>query len=130
MNLKLKAIRDRGVLSNERVAINVLHDDDIGNYMICSVETTDDNQLTNIIKRTWWFPDKEVKAGDLVVLYTKKGVDKERVHKTGSTTHFFYWGLPEPIWSHSDSSTVLIESGGWSTLTFSGLPTDAETPPT
>jgi hypothetical protein len=54
-----------------------------------------------------------VKSGDLIVLYTKRGVSKERVNKDGSTSHFYYWGLADPVWGLEDFVAVVVHIDQW-----------------
>jgi hypothetical protein len=59
-----------------------------------------------------------VKAGDHVILYTKRGTDKAAKRKDGATNHFFYWGMSAPLWREIDTCAVLIEIGDCETSDF------------
>jgi hypothetical protein len=62
-------------------------------------------------KMAYWFPYKQVAAGDRIVVYTKAGVDSERT--AGSETlHFFYWGQTEPFWNDK-RGVVVLKSASW-----------------
>ncbi len=114
MNIAFKAIRDEGQLNKERLVLRVVLPDDIGKYLVCETEAAEDGaNISNNVRRAYWFPDQKVKTGDLVVLYTKDGVDKIKKHGTGSTSHFFYWGLPTPIWNEKQSAVVIIRASEW-----------------
>ena len=83
MNLKIKIVRN-GDISHERVVLSVVLPDDVGKYVVLQVDTSEKGDgPTNSVERAYWFPDKKVKAGDFVVLYTKEGEDKEKLNNTG-----------------------------------------------
>ncbi len=69
----------------------------------------------NISKDAFWFTPREVRAGDKVVLYTKTGSSSVKNNSDGSTTYFFYWGLPEPIFTSPKSCVVLVDIDNWET---------------
>lgn len=112
MNVEIKYIQDAGIPDKERLVLKVLKDDDIGYYAIFNTVFIGENVSTDV-KNTFWFPDKQVRAGDVVVLYTKKGDKKERVNLSGSTSHFFFWGLDKTIWAGKDDAVVLLEVKTW-----------------
>jgi hypothetical protein len=112
MDIRIKAVRYKGDISNERLVLKVLANADIGAYAVFKTEVTQGG-VSNEIKAAYWFPDKSVKAGDLVVLYTKEGVDKEKLNESGLTTHFFYWGKNKPVWNIDDRAVVLLRVAEW-----------------
>ncbi|HMH45457.1 MAG TPA: hypothetical protein VK557_18360 [Pyrinomonadaceae bacterium] len=109
MNVELKAVRNAGDLDHERVVLRVRLPDDIGLYVIGDSESIDPESISGRLHRMFWFPDGRVSAGDLVILYSKKGKDKAKKNKSGSTSHFYYWGFTHPIWNEPDSAAVLIK---------------------
>jgi hypothetical protein len=115
MNVTIKAIRNAGELYKERLVIEVLKRVDVGSYAVFST-TSQDNGISSEINQSFWFPDKKVKAGDLVVLYTKEGINKTKTYPNDLTAHFFYWGLEEPIWNDPDDTAVLIEIADWESI--------------
>lgn len=115
MNIKVKKIIDRGVIGSERIVFEVLTSDDLGQYMVFKSKDVGEGKVSSKIELTYWFPDKAVSAGDLVVLYTKAGTNTEQKNKDGSTSHFYYWGKVVSLWE-SKSSTVLLGKVDWSSL--------------
>ncbi|MDQ2975979.1 MAG: hypothetical protein M3R69_11295 [Acidobacteriota bacterium] len=110
MNIEINATRNEGDLEKERVVFKVGLPDDIGTYLVCQGKTTEDNtSISNSIRRVFWFPDAGVTTGDLVILYTKNGVNKKKKNSNGLTSHFFYWSLAAPIWNEKNSAVVLMK---------------------
>jgi hypothetical protein len=73
--------------------------------------------VSTAIKRLYWFPDKPVKKGDVVVLYSKKGAQSEKLNDDKSTSHFFYWGLSEPSWlEENKAAAVVAHLDDWETV--------------
>lgn len=112
MNLQIEGIRDPGNLAKERVVFKALKDIDIGYYIVFSSISTGPDQFSSGVRHTFWFPDQEVRANDLVVLYTKSG-NSSKLKKDETTSYFFYWGLSEPIFKVADDLIVLTEARTW-----------------
>lgn len=112
MSVEIKRVVDQGVEDRERLVLRILANDDIGRYVVLAVHVEDD-LITNAVDDVFWFPDQPVKAGDLVVLYTKAGTPTTKSNKNGSTSHFFYWGIRNSaLWAQYGA--VLIEAASWS----------------
>ena len=87
---------------------------DVGSFAIFRAGVNEQGTATNAVSDVFWFPDKEVEAGDLVVLYTKRGARSERAQDSGGTVHFFYWGKPNPMWEPTARRIpVLVEALDW-----------------
>lgn len=111
MRLKITNIRDRGDLNKERVVMKAESAGNIGEFILTQSGYRDDTVI-NAIHETYWFPDKEVNAGDFVVLYTKRGVDSEKPFKDVKS-HFFYLGRSQAIWNVEDRAAVLMHAPVW-----------------
>lgn len=111
MKLKISAIRDAGNLDKERIVMKVLAPTDIGEHLLLCTATADGKITTNI-QTAYWFPDKEVKEGDFVVLYSKKGRDSEKEFKN-AMSHFFYLGSDKALWDKSENAAVIMYAPDW-----------------
>lgn len=111
MKLKISAIRDAGVQSKERVVIKVISPTNVGEYILL-LTSYKNGSVTTGVRKTFWFPDKEVGAGDYVVIYTKSGSRSEKDFKEVKS-HFYYWGDPEAFLNQSDRSLVLMHAPDW-----------------
>lgn len=120
MNLKLKSIAEKGNLEKERLVINVLNDTDVGDYILMQTGMSD-GSVNIAISGTYWFPNKTVKAGDLVVLYSKSGTNKDRDLDEGRKVHFFYWGKSASIWGKPEKAAVLAHAPTWSSASVQEL---------
>ena len=112
MRLAIQYIADRGHANKERLVLRVRADTDVGDYILIQSDFQGDS-VTTFTYNTYWFPYKEVKSGDLVVLYTKSGSANEKVLPDGKCVYFFYWGLDEPIWAAEDRAPVLLHAPEW-----------------
>lgn len=114
MKLEIKSFADIGDLANERVVLRVLADEDIGSYALFRSKAGEDGGPVSGQKTAYWFTDRIAKAGDLVVLYTKKGKSSKKLLTSGHTAHFFYWQLSEPLWGpDKENVAVLLEVNEW-----------------
>lgn len=112
MSLALRSILERGIIAKERITFRVSDKADVGDFALLQC-TTVDRVLTTHIERAYWFQYTEVEKGDIVVLYTKSGEPRSKELSTGHKAHFFYWGLPSPIWDDRDLAAVLLRSPQW-----------------
>jgi hypothetical protein len=111
MKLKITGIRDHGDLNKERVVMKAESNGDVGDFVLIQSGYRDES-VTNGVYVTYWFPDKQFNAGDIVVLYTKSGKSSEKPFKNG-TSHFFYLGRSQPIWQEDNRAAVLMYAPEW-----------------
>ncbi len=112
MTLELRSIIAPGFLKKERLTLRALSDLDVGDYLVAQSGYTEDNPTTHLF-HTMWFPFKRVKKGDLVVVYTKVGANRERVLENGKKAHFFYLDLENPIWDDSEKGAIILYAPSW-----------------
>ncbi len=115
MKLAIKYVTGHGDLQEERIVLRVIEDIDVGNYMIADTTYINESQVSNKLRHPFWIPDKQVDKGDLVVIYTKWGIDKTKNNKSGNKTHFFYWGLKNTIWNKEGDAAVVFAINDWIT---------------
>lgn len=112
MRIAILSIADKGNLEKERLVLRVRATADVGDYILIQTGFQQDG-VTIDTHHTYWFPYKKVEAGDLLVIYTKEGRENQRALENGKNVHFFYWGLPEPIWATKDRAPVLLYAPVW-----------------
>lgn len=115
MNIAIDYIKDPGNLDKERIVFAVKNDEQLGKYLIAESVLLENARFSAKIKNTFWFPDQELKQGDVVVLYTKTGENNTNKNEDGSTTYFYYWGLSEPHLNDNKPCVVLFEAS-WDVL--------------
>lgn len=112
MKLKIRSVAEKGVEGKERLVIRVESHTNVGEFLVMCTGFA--NGSVNIgVTHTYWFPDKEVSAGDLIVLYTKSGTISEKKLESGSKAHFYYWGEQGSLWSASNKAAVLLHAPVW-----------------
>lgn len=115
MKLKINKVIDFGTHSSERVWLEVTEDCDLRYYMITDTTFVGEN-ISNKVRHVHWFGPKEVKSGDEILLYTKKGVaTNESINGGKNTRYFLYWGLDSYVWNNSGDAAVLFEIYNWKT---------------
>lgn len=113
MKLRISSISERGNLEGERIALKANSDGDAGRYAVFKGITKPTGVASGNIANVYWFMDKQFKAGDFIVLYSKEGRRSEKKNDDGTTSYFFYWGLSLPIWT-AGATPVLVETATWS----------------
>ena len=112
MKLKLRSIVSAGELDKERLTLLVTDRTDLGDYLVAQAEFVEGQLTTNLI-HTIWFPVKSVEKGDLVVIYTKRGQNKERSLLSDRKSHFFYLDLDNSIWEEQSRGAVILHAPTW-----------------
>ena len=107
------AIAAAGNLEQERIVLTAKREANIANFaLFCCLISGDDEVSTGNIPKVFWFEDRKVKSGDLIVLYTKAGKTSEKKNKNKSTSTFYYWGLETPLWTQG-RRPVLVATPEW-----------------
>lgn len=112
MKLALRSIIEPGELAKERLTFRSTATLELGEYFVTQTKFSNGMPTTEIM-RSFWFPDKRIEEGDLVVLYTKDGSDSMRQLKSGNHAHFYYLSLTSPIWNTSEAGAVLMFAPTW-----------------
>ncbi|HEY6448983.1 MAG TPA: hypothetical protein VIY53_21190 [Acidobacteriaceae bacterium] len=114
MKMEMRSFADPGDISRERIILKALSDLDVGDYAVLKSGVAARGRSPSAGRKSaYWFPDRDIKAGDVVVLYTKKGSSGSKPIDEGQTAYFFYWGRDEPLWTDDRSGAVLLEVAGW-----------------
>jgi hypothetical protein len=113
MKVNIISIHNRGNYEKEHVLMRVLDDCDIGRYMLADSTYTPKGQVSNKVRHTFWIPDKEVKKGDLVSVWTRSGNDTTTKNDNGDIIHRFYWDLKSSVWNDDGDCAVLFEMNTW-----------------
>jgi hypothetical protein len=107
-------IEDAGDLPRERVILRAQADVDVGMYaLLQGAAIKEDSKPDNTAvyagaqANAFWFPRKEIKKSDWVVVYTKAGDRSEKAAENGPTSHFYYWRKGRVIWSPGTAVIVL-----------------------
>jgi hypothetical protein len=113
MKLEISSYSDVGNFEKERLTLKALSDVDIGDYVIfCSPVSSSGGPVAGR-KTAYWFPDNDIKTGDLLVLYTKEGATSKKSLSGDRTAHFYYWGLGSTVWGGEGNVAVLLLVSDW-----------------
>jgi hypothetical protein len=112
MMLEISSFADAGVHEKERLVLKAVGDVDIGKYGVFRSGVSDGAPISGS-KIAYWFPDQRVKAGDLIVLYTKKGTSSKKEISGGHTAYFYYWHRENSLWGSGERTAVLFRIAEW-----------------
>lgn len=110
MKVEITSYKNLGDKDKERIILTVKENVELGNYIIATTTVNNDDTISASITNVYWLPNQKVKAGDLVVIYTKTGAKKKIENEDGSTSYFFYWSLSDSLLSLQNSTVVLFET--------------------
>lgn len=113
MKYKIRGLREPGNLEKERVTIEILEDGDAGKLIITSTIQKGPDNVSPRIKNPYWIPDQEVKMGDLVIVYTKKGQNNVRKNNDDTTSYFFYMGLTDALYDEDNKTAAVFSIAKW-----------------
>lgn len=113
MSLEIQSFAGQGDHDKERLVLRAKTNLDVGEYAVFVSSSTPDGRAVSGKKTAFWFPDVEVNAGDLVVLYTKQGKQSTKQGVSGVTIHFFYWGISKTIWNTPKVGAVVLHVLNW-----------------
>lgn len=113
MSLNIKYIKNNGSSKDERIIFDVLENCDVWKYLVFDTTYNEASAVSNKLRHHYWFPDQEVEAWDLVVLYTKKGKDTYKNNASGNKTWFFYWWLEKAIINNQKDCILLVKAESW-----------------
>lgn len=114
MKMKIKSIHNHGKAGEEYVLLEVTEDCQVGAHILADTTFTDTGRVSNKLRHTFWFPDKAINAGELVVVRTGKGTDDSYKNNIGTKVHRFYWNLALPVWNDQKDAAILVEIKDWS----------------
>lgn len=120
MKLQVLSIADRGVSNKERLHLSVLKETGLAYYVVLLSRHANLSSVSSGNLTAYWFPNQQVRPGDQVVLYSGPGNSTNRKEPNGTTTYFYYWGLPESIWRDPVNCAVVLEVVDWATTLQNG----------
>jgi hypothetical protein len=109
MDLEVLYTLGKGDIENERIVLKVLNNCNIGDYILFDT-TFDGDSFSNKVRHSYWFPDKNVKTGDRVILYTNIGEGASKINKAGHRSHFFHWDLGRTVWNEDKDCAVIVKA--------------------
>jgi hypothetical protein len=116
MKLKIEKVIDYGTHASERIEFSVVTNCNLHYYIVADTSYTSESTISNKMRHTHWFKNKDVKAGDKVILYTKKGTASSTTINGGKNTQYtLYWGLDNYVWNNSGDAALLFEINTWKT---------------
>ena len=118
MKIGIVDILDHGAPNKERLVLKVFFNFNLSYCVILNSTYASSNTISNYPKGSFWFPPKDVKAGDLVVVYSGSGVSSEVKNQDGSTSYFFYWGSLSTLWNQPNDCAAVLEIQTWQTTKY------------
>ena len=110
--MQIQSVADSGDLSRERLVMRVRQDVDIGDFVLIRTGFEHD-EVTTDASNVIWFPYQRLRAGDLVVVYSKRGTDGWKQLDNGHRECRFYWHQDSPLWNDDHVAPVLLYAPQW-----------------
>ncbi len=112
--LTIETIIEGGVGNRERIFMKALMDENLGKYVVLHTKELGKGRISSSPISFLWLPDREVKGGDFVLLYTGvAGKNNSFSNNTGTTTHVIFWGLIKTIFNTAEDAVALLRIDDW-----------------
>lgn len=109
LELKLHSVINRGIPNQERVAIYIEENTNMGQYGVMIGHASVNNTALPYQDNLFWFGDGGVNKGDWIFLYTGKGTPKTDVLETGTgNIYSVHWGRESTIFANSSIIPILF----------------------
>jgi hypothetical protein len=124
MKVSLAGIYDRGILDKERVHFRADADLDLSFFILLDTQQANLSQVSAGNLSAYWFAARSIPRGQHVVVYTRSGYENVETRNDGSTYHFLFRGLHNPLYALPQARAVLVEVQTWNatTATTTSLP--------
>ena len=116
MRVELQEVKGRNT-SEERIILKVNEDCLLNFYFIFNTKKLPNDKISKSVKHPFWLPKKEVKKGDLVVIYSKIGTSSFKVNDDKTSSYFYYRNFESPILI-DDEIVLVVELNTWRAETF------------
>ena len=113
MLISINKLKGKGDLDDERLVMEAGMNLDVGDYAVFQTGYSNGGPTIKV-HHAYWFPNKEVREGDLIILYTRAGSQHERRSEDGGTSHFYYWNKKSAIWDEPNTCPILLYAPDWS----------------
>ncbi len=108
MSLEIVNINNKGNASEEYILLKATKTINLINYAVVDRTFDKEGNVSNIFRHFYRFPSQQVKEGEYVSLWTKKGVYQLGKTADGSPVHRFYWGSDAAIWNDANVESAEV----------------------
>lgn len=105
--IEILRVQRSGGASDEYVSFKVIADCDVGEYLVTDKTFDEGGDVSNKLRHVYWFPHKNLKKGELIILRTRKG-SYSRSTVTGAVVHNFYWNLGVGVWNDKEADAAIL----------------------
>lgn len=103
-------------LAEERIVLKVTENCNLNSFILFDTTYDENGIVSNKHRHVFVFPDLDVKKGDFVWVYTKRGVYGTHVNTSSTTTHKLYLNLDTQIWNNNGDKAYIVHYDDWSQI--------------
>ncbi len=115
MKVSVRSIHGHGKANEEYVILDVKQDCNAHHYILADTTYTGENTISNKYRHVHRFAKADLKAGDIIVLYTRVGKSTSEKKGNGSTIYYRYWNLKTAVWNDDGDGAILFQINDWAT---------------
>lgn len=108
MSLEIININNKGTASEEYILLKAAKTINLNNYAVVDRTFDEEGNVSNIFRHFYRFPSQQVKEGEYVSLWTKKGTYQYGTTTEGNPVHRFYWGSDAAIWNDANIESAEV----------------------
>lgn len=109
MKLEIVNISACGNAEQEFVLLAAIEDCNLGDFIMTDSSYERPGVLSNRIRHTYRFPEKQIEKGALIKLKTGIGQDIDEVNCEGKMLHLFHWNLKKAVWNDTGDRAFLFQ---------------------
>jgi hypothetical protein len=113
-HLRFVNCAEPGFYADERIVLRPSARINLMEYVLLPMKSVGrPNDAEDLNTDVYWFPDKEVQAGDYVLLYSKSGTDHSFTNSNGHEVHVFYWNKERAVWRNGADVVAVLRVTDW-----------------
>lgn len=123
MELEIKRVKNASSPSKEYVVLQATEDTNLYYWAVVDSTFNPDGSMSNEHRHVYFFPAKQLKKGDWVVLYSGTGTDGaiKKFSDVDATFYAYYWQSGSCIWNNTGDNASLIRYGNGNTVKVSAI---------
>jgi hypothetical protein len=118
MALEIKRVQNASTPSKEYVVLKANEDTDLHYWAVVDSTFNADGSMSNEYRHIYFFPAKQLKKGEWVVLYSGTGTNGtvKRFSNEGANYYAYYWQSGSCIWNNAGDYASLIRYDNGNTV--------------
>ena len=117
--MTLTSANGKGDFANEFLMLRANVDQNAKFVMLCDTTYVSPGKISNKLRHNFWLPDVDLRKGDYMAVWTRKGTDGMSLLPNGSRVYSHFLQLERAIWNDEQDAAVLLFMQSWKAFPMS-----------